>query len=74
MVLPTLKLSELQHPAVVVVVDGSGGVAVLWPVPRLVSVLARLLVLRVRHREEVLQLPLQRLERRPLHRVLRIFF
>ena len=37
---------------------------------RLVSVLARLLVLRVGHREEVLQLPLQRLERRPLHRVL----
>ena len=36
----------------------------------LVSVLGGFLVLRVRHREEVLQLPLQRLERRPLHRVL----
>ena len=35
------------------------------------SVLRGLLVLRVGHREEVLQLPLQSLESWPLHRVLK---
>ena len=38
------------------------------------SVGGGVLILRVRHREEVLKFPLQRLESRPLHRILRITY